>query len=58
MVWKLQMFKFWADPNEMEEDASDTGEEIVCTKRKSGRPPKGIGKSKISAQAVFSTTSQ
>jgi len=52
------MFKFWADPNEMEEDASDTGEEIVCTKRKSGRPPKGIGKSKISAQAVFSTTSQ
>jgi len=25
--------KFWVDPNEMEEDASDTGEEIVCTKR-------------------------
>jgi len=25
---------FWADPNDMEEDASDTREEIVCTKRK------------------------
>jgi len=23
--------KFWAEPNEMEEDASDNGEEIVCT---------------------------
>jgi len=33
--------KFWADPNEMEEDANDTGEEIVCTKRKLGRPHKG-----------------
>ena len=37
---------FWADPNEMEEDDSDTGEEIVCTKRNPGRPPKKSGKSK------------
>jgi len=42
----------------MEEDVSDTGEEIVCTKRKSGRPPKGTGKSKKTAKAVLSTTSQ
>ena len=28
--------KFWVDPNEMEEDVNDTGEEIVCTKRKPG----------------------
>jgi len=34
--------KFWANPNEMEEDANNTGEEIVCTKRKSGRPPRGL----------------
>jgi len=34
--------KFWADPNEMEEDVSDTGEEIVHTKRKPGRPPKRL----------------
>jgi len=26
--------KFWVDPNEMEEDVSDAGEEIVCIKRK------------------------
>jgi len=26
--------KFWVDPNEMEEDVNDTGEEIVCTRRK------------------------
>jgi len=38
--------KFWVDPNEMEEDANDTGEDIVYTKRKPGRPPKGTGKSK------------
>jgi len=38
--------KFWVDPNEMEEDVGDIGEEKVCTKRKSGRPPKGTGKSK------------
>jgi len=38
--------KFWVDPNEMEEDVSDIGEEIVCTKRKPGRPPKGTGKSR------------
>jgi len=38
--------KFWADPNEMEEHASDTWEEIVCTKRKPRRPPKGTSKSK------------
>jgi len=40
------MFKFWVDPNEMEKQASDTGEEIVRTKRKHGRPPKRTGKSK------------
>jgi len=50
--------KFWADPNEMEEDASDTGEKIVCTKRKPGRSPKGNGKSKKTAKTVFSTMSQ
>ena len=50
--------KFWVDPNEMEENASDTGEEIVCTKRKPGRPPKGTGKSKNIAKAILSTTSQ
>ena len=38
--------KFWVDPNEMEENASDIGEEIVCTKRKPERPPKGIGQFK------------
>jgi len=38
--------KFWVDFNEMEEHASDTGEEIVPTKIKPGRPPKGTGKSK------------
>ena len=50
--------KFWADSNEMEEDASDNGEEAVCTKRKPGRPPKGTGKSRKIAKAVLSTTSQ
>jgi len=50
--------KILTDPNEMEEDASDTGEEIVCTKRKLGRPPKRNGKSKKTAKAVLSTTSQ
>ena len=50
--------KFWVDPNEMEEDDSDTGEEIVCTKRKPGRPPKKNGKSKKTVKAVLSTTSQ
>ena len=50
--------KFWADPNEMEEDASDIGEEIVCTKRKPGKPPKGTRKSKKIAKTVLSTTSQ
>jgi len=50
--------KFWVDPNEMEEDASDTGEEIVCTKRKPRRPPKETDKSKKIAKAVLSTTSQ
>ena len=33
--------KIWAHPKEMEEHASDNGEEIVRTKRKQGRPPKG-----------------
>ena len=41
--------KFWVDPNEMGEDASDIGEEIVCTKRKPGRPPKETGKFKKTA---------
>jgi len=50
--------KFWADPNEMEENASDTGEEIVHTKRKPERPPKGTGKSKKIARAILSTMSQ
>jgi len=50
--------KFWADPNEMEEDVSDTREEIVCSKRKLGRPPKGTGKSKKTAKAFLSTTSK
>ncbi|XP_068461592.1 uncharacterized protein [Phaseolus vulgaris] len=36
--------KIWIDPNEMEKDASDTGKEIVRTKRKPRRPPKGTGK--------------
>jgi len=49
--------KFWVDPNEMEKDASDTGEEIVCIKRKPGRPHKGTGKSKKIAKVVLSTTS-
>ena len=50
--------KFWVDPNEMEEHVSDTGEEIVRTKRKPGKPPKGTGKSKKIAKEVLSTTSQ
>ena len=50
--------KFWVHPNEMEEDANDIGEEIISTKRKSGRPPKGTGKSKKTAKTVLSTTSQ
>jgi len=50
---------FWAHPNKMEEDANDAGEEIVCTKRKPGRPPKGTDKSKKkTAKAVLSTMSQ
>ena len=50
--------KFWTDPKEMEEDVSDTGEEILCTKRKPQRSPKGTGKSKKSVKTVLSTTSQ
>jgi len=50
--------KFWVDPNEMEKDVSDTGEQIVCTKRKLGRPPKGTSKSKKNTKAVLSTMSQ
>jgi len=38
--------KFWVDPNEMEEDVSDIGEEVVFTKRKPKRPLKRTGKSK------------
>ena len=50
--------KFWVDPNEMEKDDNDTGEEIVCIKRKPGRPPKRNGKSKKTVKTVLSTTSQ
>ena len=50
--------KFWVDPNEMEEHANNTGKEIVCTKRKPWRPPKGTGKSKKPTKVVLSTTSQ
>jgi len=42
----------------MEEDANDIREEIVCTKRKPGRSPKGTGKSKKTAKAVLSTMLQ
>jgi len=42
----------------MEEDASDIGKEIVCTKRKLGRPPKETGKSKKTVKTILSTTSQ
>jgi len=50
--------KFWTNPNEMEEHVSDTGEEIIRTKRNPGRPPKGTGKSKKPAKVVLSTVSQ
>ena len=50
--------KFWTNPNEMEEHVSDTREEIVHTKIKSRRPPKGTGKSKKTDKAVLSTTPQ
>jgi len=50
--------KFWADPNEMEEHANDTWEEIVRTKRKTGRPPKGTGKSKKKLLRRFSLQSK
>jgi len=52
------VLKFWVDPYKMEEDASDTGEKIVCTKRKLSIPPKETGKSKKSAKEVLSTMSQ
>ena len=42
----------------MEEDASDTREEIVCIKRKPWRPPTGTGKSKKTTKADLSTMSQ
>jgi len=42
----------------MEKHASDTGEEIVCPKRKPGRPPKGTGTSKKPAEEVLSKTLQ
>jgi len=50
--------KFWPDPNEMEEDVSDIGEEIVRPKRKPRRPPKGIGKFKKTSKVVLSTKLQ
>ena len=34
--------KFWADPNDMEEHASDIGQEIVCTKKKQGDHLRGL----------------
>jgi len=49
--------KFWADHSEMEENASDTGEDIVCTTRKLGRPLKGADKSKTTTKAVPSKKS-
>jgi len=42
----------------MEEHANDNREEIVRTKRKPGRPPKGTSKSKKTVKEVLSTTSQ
>jgi len=42
----------------MEEDGSDTREEIVRTKRKLGRPPKGTGKAKKTAKTVLTITSK
>jgi len=42
----------------MEEHVIDTGEEIVCTKTKPGRPPKGTGKSKTIAKTVLFKMSQ
>jgi len=45
--------KFWANPNEREEHASDTGEKIVRTRRKPGRPPKGTNKSKNLLRQFF-----
>ena len=50
--------KFWAAPSEMEEHASDIGEEIVCTTTRLGRPPKGTGKYKKTAKEILSKTSQ
>jgi len=47
--------KVWVDPNEMEEDVSDTGEKIVRIKRKPGRPPKGTGKSKKITKTILTT---
>jgi len=46
--------KFWAAPSDMEEHASDIGEEIVRTTRKPGRTPKGTGKSKKTAKTILS----
>ena len=48
--------KFWVYPNEMEEDASDTREEIIHTKRKPRRPPKGTGKAKKTDKTVLTIT--
>jgi len=50
--------KFWVYPNEMEEDASDTREEIIHTKRKPRRPPKGTGKAKKTDKTVLTITLQ
>ena len=46
--------KFWVDLNEMEENASGTGEEIVRTKRK---PGDNEGLYNVRMKAVSSTTS-
>ncbi|XP_068466565.1 uncharacterized protein [Phaseolus vulgaris] len=45
--------KFWADSNEMKEDASDNKEETVRTKRKPERPPKRTSKSRKTAKTVL-----
>ena len=50
--------KFWTNLNEMEEDANDIGEEIVHTKRKPGRPPKGNGKAEKTTKTILIITSK
>ena len=49
--------KIWVDPNEMEKDAGGTGKEIVRTKRKPMRPPKGTGKASSNHNIVMKVSS-